>query len=274
MIKKEKITVRYIRDFTRFKGEHLLSGNLHDNAQKTFTIRRRNGYVIPFLTEEELEDLKALLPGEDISYGNEKFWGDSKFYITLTKNDTTLDTSNPIDYIKYRALQQSPYDQIIAPSWKQRNDLKTYKFAIIKDTEDADSMVQDMSVMQSAWTAWGKYEDDFNTLSYLYHKLRQKTIPKGTKLHVVKAWFKDILEKDAGLFVKYSKEDSLLATKVIVFHATNADILRKEDDLYYFGNVRLSEDPRGGGFQAAAEFLANPKNQLIKFEIESKLKGE
>jgi len=66
MIKKEKIIIRYIKDFTRFKGEHLLSGNLHDNAQKTFTIRRRNGYVIPFLSEDEIKDLQHLLPGESL----------------------------------------------------------------------------------------------------------------------------------------------------------------------------------------------------------------
>jgi hypothetical protein len=271
-MKNEVIVIRHIKDFTNHSGSHILSGGLHDNASKTLTIIRRNDLIVPFLDKDEIAQIKQALPGQDVGYNNDAFWRDGRLQLTLTKGDVKLNLSDPIDFIKYKMLSCYPYTELVAPTWKERADKKTYKFAIIREAEDSDSLVQDMNVLQRAWAAWGKYEDEPKVLSYLYYKLRQKTIDKKTKAHIVKAWFKEVLEKDALLFVKYSKDDELLETKVIIFHALNEGVVTSEKNVLYFEGTRLSDDPKGEGFDGAAAFIAKPANQELKFRIEAKIK--
>lgn len=266
VLRDEQVIVRFIRDNSRYTGKHILAGGLHKDCGTTLTIRRKNDRVIPFLTSEEVEALETRLG--DISWSNEKFWKDSSLETKLVNGDIILDLKDPIDYIKWRNLQQ--YDLLIAPDWEARKQNRTYRWVFVYNTDDADSANQELDMKMRSYLLLGKYETNLKIMSYLYYKLAGKIIDPKTKLSVIRGWFKDILDTKTSMFVNYA-EDKILEEKAIIFHSLRAGLVTKSGDMYYYGNTKLSEDPKIGSADAAALFISLVENQDIKLELLAKL---
>mgnify|MGYP000226795369 CR=1 FL=1 len=266
VLKDEKVIVRYIRDNNRYTGKHILAGGLHKDCGTTLTIRRKNGRVINFLSDEEVDALSIQLG--DISPSNEEFWKDTNLEVKLVNGDIILDLSDPIDYIKWRNLQQ--YDMLIAPSWGERSNMRTYRWVFVYNNDDADSANQELDLKMKSYMLLGKHETNIQIMSYLYFKLVGKLIDPKTKVSTIRGWFKDVLDNQTAMFVKFA-EDKLLEEKAIVFHALRNGVLSKSGDMIYYGDKKLSDDPKICNTDIAAEFISTVDNQQIKLELKAKI---
>lgn len=267
VLKNEEVIVRYIRDNSKYNGKHILAGGLHKDGGKILTIRRVNGRIVPFLDQNEIEALSINL-GENLSWSNDLFWKNPDFEVKLINGDLRLNLADPIDYIKWKYLQK--YDLLIAPSWERREEIATYRWVFVYNSDDADSANQELDTTMQIWMQFGKIEKDVKTLSYLYNKLEGKLIDPNTKPAVIRGWFKDVISKKGTLFLKYAT-DTLLDERVIIFHAKRAGLITKAGEMFYYGDKKLSSDPKFGSEDAAAEFIGLIENQDIKLELMAKL---
>lgn len=268
VLRNEKVIVRFIRDNSRYNGKHILAGGMHRDAGMTLTVRTKNGRVIPFLSEEEVEALSGPDRLGDISWTNNTFWRDSSLEIRLINGDVILDLTDPTDYVKWRILQT--YDLLIAPSWDKRNDIATYRWVLVQNNEDADSANQELDVHIKAFELLTQYTDNAPVLEYLYYKLEGKVIASDTKKATIRGWFLDILKTKTGKFVKLA-EDKLVEENALVYKAIRMGIIRKVGEAYYYGDEKLTDSPLENTADKAAEYISTVDKQAIKFEIMAKL---
>jgi hypothetical protein len=282
MIKNEKIIIRYIPDFRNYDTKHLLKGGMHREGKKLLTVRKQNGAVIPylpngepFLTDKEIKEIKGVL-GTNIDLGlGGSFWKDNEnLQLVLVNGDVVLDMKNVYACLKYKIAQQ--YDMVIAPSWKERDKLPTYRWAIIKENEQTNSSIEELSFKKRAYKAYGKYEDNRDYLTYIYYKMEDKLVAPNVTMDTIHSWFNDLIDKKVEIFVKFV-EDELLYEKSLVFAAWQEGIIQRSNNGFIYDNgeksVVLTTDDYQG-IDSAAAFLSELKNQHVKLEIEGNLNNK
>lgn len=279
----KRVTVQYIpQKGTVSDPKHVMYGGLADGASITLTVPRlRSGIFKNVLTDDEkdyLEYVMGLEPGALNVYNkNNNFWDntyeDGISTVRLTKQDTILDLSNPVDYIKYKILKAN--SELVAPSQEVLRDRRkaTYRFVLITD-EDVNNVLKDNTdTKMQCYTELGAILNEPDVLRSVIEIITSKPLAKNTNVNFLKAKAGELIDANAKLFLAVIK-DPLLKTKVLIEACVEQGFISKRGDYYYLrsDNTPLCEGGEDPVLSNAAKYLNNPKRQEMKFALEAKLK--
>ena len=276
-LRNQKVEIRFLPKVGRITDpKHVLYGGMAETATRTYTVPMlRSGSYVNVLTDSEKEFLEEYMGLEknalSIHRKNDNYW--DNFFVTLHKQPNYLDLSNPNDYIKYKVLLANR--DYIAPSLQVLEDNKkaTYQYVIVEEGEETSKANRNMSYTMQAYMEFGKIQDNNDILRVLVEILDGKPVSNKVKVEYLKERINNLIQKDAKIFVK-TAQDALLPTKVLIKKAIEAGIISNRGGLLYMKNdgTPLCGDNEEPTVNVAAKFLNLPKNQTLKFSIESKIK--
>lgn len=278
-LRNEKITLRLIPKKTNdiSNKKHVLYGGMSENAKRTYTVPMlRSGALVNVLTnaEKDFLEYEMGLEKNELSIHNKKnnFW--KGYSVTLTKQDTTFDLSDPEDYIRYKVLLANK--ELICPSLKHYNEQRkmTYEYVVINDTDEVKATTNDMTISMEASVELGKILENKKTLKYVTEIVSGRPIAANSSLEFIQAQAFKEMQANPKLFSSVAK-DSSLRTKITIADAVSAGIIRKKNDLYYLASTSeaLCETNGEPTLDVAAKYLDSAKRQELRLIIEAKVKA-
>ena len=195
-LKNEQIIIRYLPRQSRMvtNPKHVLFGGMAENATRTFVVPMlSSGRYVNVLTDSEkdfLEELMGLPPNALSIYKKvDNFWDDANeagiSKVTLRKQDNYLNLANVEDYIRYKILLANK--DYIAPSLEalETNPKATYQFVILTEDSETQSAKKGMTTLMQCYTAYGKIEDEVDTLRVIIETLTGVRVHKNTKKEIL-----------------------------------------------------------------------------------------
>ena len=281
-LKNEQIIIRYLPRQSRMvtNPKHVLFGGMAENATRTFVVPMlSSGRYVNVLTDSEkdfLEELMGLPPNALSIYKKvDNFWDDANeagiSKVTLRKQDNYLNLANVEDYIRYKILLANK--DYIAPSLEalETNPKATYQFVILTEDSETQSAKKGMTTLMQCYTAYGKIEDEVDTLRVIIETLTGVRVHKNTKKEFLQTKVNELIQGNSKIFLKVAT-DPMLSTKVLIRRCVEEGLIAHRGNQYYIksGNVPMCEDGEPT-LNVAAQWLNLPKNQDTKFSLEAKL---
>ena len=270
-LKNEQIIIRYLPRQSRMvtNPKHVLFGGMAENATRTF--------VVPMLSSGRYEELMGLPPNALSIYKKvDNFWDDANeagiSKVTLRKQDNYLNLANVEDYIRYKILLANK--DYIAPSLEalETNPKATYQFVILTEDSETQSAKKGMTTLMQCYTAYGKIEDEVDTLRVIIETLTGVRVHKNTKKEFLQTKVNELIQGNSKMFLKVAT-DPMLSTKVLIRRCVEEGLIAHRGNQYYIkdGNIPMCEDGEPT-LNVAAQWINLPKNQEIKLSLEAKLK--
>ena len=276
-LRNQRVEVRFLAKPGRITDpRHVLYGGMAEDATRTFTVPMlRSGAYVNVLTDSEKEFLEDYMGLEknalSVHRKNDNYW--DNFFVPFRKQPNYLDLSDPNDYIKYKVLLANK--DYIADSLQTLEDRRkaTYQYVMVEEGEETSKANRNMSFTMQAYMEFGKIQDDYDTIRVIVEILDGKPVSNKTKIEYLKERINNLIQKDAKIFVR-TAQDILLPTKVIIKKAIEAGIISNRAGFLYLKSdgSPLCGDNEEPTMNIAAKFLNQPKNQTLKFSIESKIK--
>ena len=282
-LKNEQIIIRYLPRQSRMvtNPKHVLFGGMAENATRTFVVPMlSSGRYVNVLTDSEkdfLEELMGLPPNALSIYKKvDNFWDDANeagiSKVTLRKQDNYLNLANVEDYIRYKILLANK--DYIAPSLEalETNPKATYQFVILTEDSETQSAKKGMTTLMQCYTAYGKIEDEVDTLRVIIETLTGVRVHKNTKKEFLQTKVNELIQGNSKMFLKVAT-DPMLSTKVLIRRCVEEGLIAHRGNQYYIkdGNIPMCEDGEPT-LNVAAQWINLPKNQEIKLSLEAKLK--
>ena len=282
-LKNEQIIIRYLPRQSRMvtNPKHVLFGGMAENATRTFVVPMlSSGRYVNVLTDSEkdfLEELMGLPPNALSIYKKvDNFWDDANeagiSKVTLRKQDNYLNLANVEDYIRYKILLANK--DYIAPSLEalETNPKATYQFVILTEDSETQSAKKGMTTLRQCYTAYGKIEDEVDTLRVIIETLTGVRVHKNTKKEFLQTKVNELIQGNSKMFLKVAT-DPMLSTKVLIRRCVEEGLIAHRGNQYYIkdGNIPMCEDGEPT-LNVAAQWINLPKNQEIKLSLEAKLK--
>lgn len=282
-LKNEQIIIRYLPRQSRMvtNPKHVLFGGMAENATRTFVVPMlSSGRYVNVLTDSEkdfLEELMGLPPNALSIYKKvDNFWDDANeagiSKVTLRKQDNYLNLANVEDYIRYKILLANK--DYIAPSLEalETNPKATYQFVILTEDSETQSAKKGMTTLMQCYTAYGKIEDEIDTLRVIIETLTGVRVHKNTKKEFLQTKVNELIQGNSKMFLKVAT-DPMLSTKVLIRRCVEEGLIAHRGNQYYIkdGNIPMCEDGEPT-LNVAAQWINLPKNQEIKLSLEAKLK--
>ena len=282
-LKNEQIIIRYLPRQSRMvtNPKHVVFGGMAENATRTFVVPMLcSGRYVNVLTDSEkdfLEELMGLPPNALSIYKKvDNFWDDANeagiSKVTLRKQDNYLNLANVEDYIRYKILLANK--DYIAPSLEalETNPKATYQFVILTEDSETQSAKKGMTILMQCYTAYGKIEDEVDTLRVIIETLTGVRVHKNTKKEFLQTKVNELIQGNSKMFLKVAT-DPMLSTKVLIRRCVEEGLIAHRGNQYYIkdGNIPMCEDGEPT-LNVAAQWINLPKNQEIKLSLEAKLK--
>lgn len=282
-LKNEQIIIRYLPRQSRMvtNPKHVLFGGMAENATRTFVVPMlSSGRYVNVLTDSEKDFLEELmgLPSNALSIYKkvDNFWDDANeagiSKVTLRKQDNYLNLANVEDYIRYKILLANK--DYIAPSLEalETNPKATYQFVILTEDSETQSAKKGMTTLMQCYTAYGKIEDEVDTLRVIIETLTGVRVHKNTKKEFLQTKVNELIQGNSKMFLKVAT-DPMLSTKVLIRRCVEEGLIAHRGNQYYIkdGNIPMCEDGEPT-LNVAAQWINLPKNQEIKLSLEAKLK--
>ena len=279
-LQNKKIIVRFLPKPTGLVNntKHVLYGGLAENAFREYVVPRlaSNGSFVNVLTNDEktyLEEVMQLEPNAlSIHKKEENYWKSVK--VRLGRQDTILDLSVPVDYIKYKVLKAN--SDFIAGSLEEleENPKVTYQFVMISEADENKTGLKKLSYSMQAYMLLGQLQDDEYTLKVIVEILEGKPVSKNMSAESLLAKINDYISSDpkqTKTFLTIA-EDKLLPTKVLIRKSVEAGLIAKRGTYYYNlkDNTPLCENNEDPTLNIAAKYLNLPKHQELKLMLEAK----
>lgn len=274
----KKVTVRYIVKPSNLvkNPKHVLYGGMAENAHRDYVVpmlQSSNTYC-NVLTNEEKSYLEYALGLEknalSVYKKENNFWDD--FKVRLGRDDTILDLSVPMDYIKYKVLLANK--ELIAKSIEdmENRPRETYRFVMIMEGDEEKKGIKKLNTAMEAYMLLGQYMDNRDVLITLLELLDGKQVSSNVKTETVLSKLQDHITSNSKMFVKFAK-DPLLQVKVLIKRCVAEKLISKRGDYYYLAsdNSPLCDDGGEPTINVAAAYLANPKRSELKYTLEGKL---
>ena len=282
-LRNEQIIIRYLPRQSRMvtNPKHVLFGGMAENATRTFVVPMlSSGRYVNVLTDSEkdfLEELMGLPPNALSIYKKvDNFWDDANeagiSKVTLRKQDNYLNLANVEDYIRYKILLANK--DYIAPSLEalETNPKATYQFVILTEDSETQSAKKGMTTLMQCYTAYGKIEDEVDTLRVIIETLTGVRVHKNTKKEFLQTKVNELIQGNSKMFLKVAT-DPMLSTKVLIRRCVEEGLIAHRGNQYYIKdrNIPMCEDGEPT-LNVAAQWINLPKNQEIKLSLEAKLK--
>jgi hypothetical protein len=276
-LRNARVEARFIPKIGKITDtKHVLYGGMADEAIRTFTVPMlRSGAYVNVLTDEEKAYLEEYMGLEknalSVHKKTDNYW--DNFFVPLRKQPNYFDLSNPNDYIKYKVLLANR--DYIAPNLQALEDNKkaTYQYVLVDEGEETSKANRNMSLTMQAYMEFGKVQDNYDILRVLVEILDGKPISSKIKIDYLKERVNALIQRDSKIFVR-TIQDPMLPTKVLIKKAIEAGIISNRGGMLYLKSdgTPLCGDNEEPTINVAAKFLNLPKNQTLKFSIESKIK--
>lgn len=279
------VTVKFIpQPGTITNPKHVLYGGMAERSVFTVTVPKlRSGTFKNVLTDDEKDYLEVALGLEvgalNVYNKHDNFWsnntegGISK--VRLSKEGTTLNLADPIDYIKYKILLANK--DLIASSAQELQDRPkaTYRFVLISDDEVNTENKVKMNTKMRCYAEYGKIENKPDVLRIVIETITGKPLASNSSLDFLQTKAGELIESNAKLFLNVV-QDKLLDTKVLIHKCIEAGIISKKADYLYLrsDNSPLCEGGEEPVLSVAAKYLSHPKRQELKLSLEAKLNIE
>lgn len=274
-LRNERITVRYIpNEKTGITDKHHpFYGGLADGAIITFVVPLlRNGSLKNPLTKAEKRYLEYAMGLEDnalsVHKTEDNYW--ENYQVRLSKDDYILDLSTPKGYIDYKVLLANTDDVASSLEEYNNNPKETYRFVLISDKEVFDSTSSKVKAKEKCMELYFKIRDNFNYLRCVIQTVTGRPVDPKTDVSFLKKKCMEQIEVDPERFAKIL-DDPYLDAKVLLTRAVDERIVTKRGTWHMYNGQPMSDATEEPTFSVAAKFLANKRNQEIKFSIESKL---
>ena len=273
---KERIRVEFVPQKTGLAPDnprHVMYGGMAANAKTILSVPmlRSTGNYKNILTNDEKEYLENLLDVNLSVYSKENNYWDN-YTIVIPKEGISLDLSDPEDYIKYKVLLANT--DVIAPSKRELQDRPkaTYRFVLVRDTEDISIENAKMDATMKCYKEFGKIEDDVDTMRVLVELIETRPYAQNTKADFLRSKINTLIQANPKGFLAQIT-DPLLRTKVLIRRATEIGKLSKRGDYYYLrsDNSPLCEPGQDPTLSVAATFLNSPAHHDVKFTLESEI---
>lgn len=197
------------------------------------------------------------------------FYSTRQAQVILPANTVILDDANPLDFVKYKFIQQSRFVAKNMKEWQEGNypeathviyseeedlDVKASKVQIKRK---ANLLVNDMSAKQKE-----------RIIAVLSDRLKNFRSVKGKDANFLDIEIDKLIEDNAKLFVETVEENKdVLMAKALILEAINEGVLSKEGSGIYF-----MSDLIGHGLDEAVEYINNPINQGLRIRVMEKVK--
>lgn len=275
VLTNESVVVRRIPRYNngiQDKRHPLYGGMLENAVNKVAPKMLRNGQYTNILTKDEkefLEDCMEREDGDGLSVYNKKFWDD--FYVLLGKDDTRLNLSDPIDFIKYKVLVT--HTDLVAPNIESMHNKASYKYVLIRQNDEDNQAKAKISKRSRAYIKYGNIESDKASLMYVI-KLITGRVPSGaSKLLTLQNKVGELVDEQYDNFLKIV-DDNDFKTKVFIDAGLRAGaIIRRGDEFYTAENKAMLFSGDKATVDQAVRFLNSPENQEIKFAIEARIEA-
>lgn len=282
-LKNEKVHVAFIKSNRGMVTDPKspLAGNLSETSIITYAIPRVNGMLKPVLTPEEeefFENAFNLPEGSmNINAINNNYWTTyGKGYInrvSLSKLGKTLDLGTPIGMLEYKILLAN--NDYICPSQEEleNNRKSTYMFVLNSENQVADNAGKKADIKFSVYDIYGQYKDDADMLRTIAYLVEHKKVSPKTKIEMLKDKIIGLMDSRTNEMYDVMSSKTLEQKKAIIV-GVEKNVISERNGFYYLvdNGQKLCEDFEEPTLNNAANYLANPVNQELYFNIQKKIK--
>lgn len=281
-LKKELVNVKLVRSASSMYNDpnSPLDGGLSETSFITYAVPSRNGVIVNVLTPDEqafFENYFGFPEGfmSPAAITNNYWTTYGKGYInrvTLDKTGKRLDLSIPRDYIEWKILLANP--EYICPSQEDLENKRklTYRFVMNNDKQVAESVGKKADIKLSNFEVYAKYKEDADMLRIIIYLVEHKKISPNTKIELLKDKLVYLMENRAAECYAVMS-NGLLEQKKAVIVGTEKGILTERNGYYYLkeNGQKIAYDYEDSTLNNAANYLADPENQELYFNIQNRI---
>jgi len=197
----------------------------------------------------------------------ENFWVNRPVFID--KNGKFLDLSNIGDFISYKILEVN-YDTI-APSFEERYNKGTFKFALVFEEEKAKMGNSKIDAKKSAYMLFGKIDGsakkmaDFMWIYYLTDK-EAKRLPNNPSIDYLRGEIGRVIEEKTGTFLSIMSDESF-EDKVLIQKSINNALITRDGQMF----TVFGEPTSKNTLEGLIGYLKDERNNNIRLSLLGKL---
>lgn len=197
-----------------------------------------SGTMVNVLVDETPETVKwlenelglesnALSPNRQ---SDKNFWMREKITrVKITKDGLVLNLNNPVDYIKYLVLKCNK--ELIAPSWDNRFEKGTYKFALVDNDVEIREGSKKAELMKDCYMEFGKISDSEAKMKgvlkiYFVETKSNNKVPSKTTKDFLKSEINKVIDTNPKKFLSII-QDVDFSVKADVSEALNVGFIEK-----------------------------------------------
>jgi hypothetical protein len=236
--------------------EHLIDPLWHLSEQQKNTLAKQLGLD----SKDDLNPLK----------GEDNYWKNRM--VRLKREGLILKTDEPYDYVRLCILL-SDTDRI-APSWNNRNDKFTYRFAVVREGDENREEEQTVDHKLRAYNKFNEIKDNLDAMESLlwlryYEKNVYKKPPKQPSFNWAKIEVGKMVENSPQDFIDIIDNPSY-ETKVLVYKGLKYGLLIQEGQ-----QIRFKSNASAiGMFEDVVKYLDEEKHaedrRILQDKIDSK----
>jgi hypothetical protein len=227
------------------------------------------------LSEEQKNQVAKQLGYKDASDLNINKEEKSNYWVNkpvmIDKNGKHLDLSNTGDFINYKILETNL--DYIAPSWEERYNKGTYKFALVFEEEESKLKNLKIDTKKEAYMMFGKIDgsvkklSDFLWIHYLTNK-EGKRLPNNPPLEYLRQEVGRIIEERPGEFLSIVT-DTLFETKALIQKAINIGLIQRDGMTFKVFGEESSRNTLDG----LINYLLDERNNNIRISLIGKIEA-
>jgi hypothetical protein len=197
----------------------------------------------------------------------ENYWINKVVFID--KNGKFLNLADIGDYISYKILEVNL--DYIAPSWEERYNKGTYKFALVFEEEEVKMKNTKIDIKKDAYMMFGKIDGsikkltDFLWIYYLTNK-DGKRLPNNPDLDYARGEVGRIIEERPGEFLTIIT-DTNFETKALIQKSINLGLIQRDGSTYkVFGEPTASNS-----LDELIAYLLDERNNNVRISLLGKI---
>ena len=273
-----KVKVEPIRRSSDWLPEESDSAFMNTGAKVEYVVPRlaRSGQLMDPLGDLSLQEKEIVAKelgfktADDLNVNKkekENFWINRPVYVD--KNGKFLDLSNIGDFISYKILEVNL--ESIAPSFVNRYDKGTYKFALVFDDEVDKIKSNKIDAKKEAYMLFGRIDgsakkmSDFLWIYYLTDK-EAKRLPNNPSVDFLRQEVGRIIEEKTGTFLSIMT-DTEFETKVLIQKAINNGFINRDGQLFSI----FGEPTSRNTLEGLIEYLKDERNNNQRLSLIGKL---
>jgi len=253
--------------------ENADSAFMNTGAKVEYVVpRMRSGQLIDPLGDVKEEDRAVIAKQLGLKDYNElninveekkNYWINKA--VIIDRDGLYLNLANIADYITYKILEVNL--EMIAPTWEERYNKGTYKFALVFEDEESKLKNVKIDTKKEAYMMFGKIDgsvkklSDFMWIYYLTNK-DGKRLPNNPSLDYLRAETGRIVEEKPGEFLSIVT-DPLFETKALIQKAVNNGLIQRNGSFFTI----FGEESSKNSLEGLIQYLLDERNNNIRISL-------